>query len=125
MGVTSLGDVKTFQEKSYERHAEHFRDYGPGGAKEDLAKTWFKKDTVDAWRHQRMYRSIDPILVSEPNATWLTVGDGRYGKDATYIRDKGCNVLASDISDVLLEESKQAGHIEKYRKENAEKLSFE
>jgi hypothetical protein len=40
-----------------------------------------------------MYQTIDPILKTEPEAKWLTVGDGRYGTDAKYILDKGCEAL--------------------------------
>jgi len=116
--------TKSFQEKSYQQHSEHFKEYSSGGNKEACAKTWFEKDTVDAWRHQRMYKVIDPILIADPKAKWLTVGDGRYGKDAKYILEKGCDALASDISDILLREAKDIGYISKYKKENAESLSF-
>ncbi|MDP2921173.1 MAG: class I SAM-dependent methyltransferase [Candidatus Omnitrophota bacterium] len=71
-----------------------------------------------------MYQALDPILTAEPKAKWLTVGDGRYGNDAKYIMEKGCDALASDISDVLLKEAVDIGYIPKYRKENAESLSF-
>ncbi len=119
-----MDSAKNFQEKSYEQHAGHFQEYSQEGEKSAHAKTWFAKDTVDAWRHRRMYQTIDPILMAEPKAKWLTVGDGRYGNDAKYILDKGCNALASDISDTLLEEAKEAGYISEYKKENAEALSF-
>lgn len=114
----------SFQEKSYRQHAQHFKQFSSGGKKELHAKTWFEKDTVDAWRHQRMYKVVDPILMSEINAKWLTVGDGRYGNDAKYILDKGCKAIASDISDSLLKEANDIGYIFEYKKENAESLSF-
>lgn len=114
----------SFQEKSYRQHAEHFKQFSSGGKKELHAKTWFEKDTVDAWRHQRMYKVVDPILMSDINAKWLTVGDGRYGNDAKYILDKGCKAIASDISDSLLKEANDSGYIFEYKKENAESLSF-
>lgn len=120
--MTSTG---SFKEKSYQQHSEHFKEYSPGGKKEAHAKTWFEKDTVDAWRHQRMYQLLDPILIADPEAKWLTVGDGRYGKDAKYIIEKGCNAIASDISDYLLKEAKNIGYISEYKKENAESLSFQ
>lgn len=113
-----------FSKLSYESHEKHFLDYASGGEKEKHAKTWFKEDTIDAWRFIRVHRLIDPLLEVYPDANWLTVGDGRYGKDAHYIEEKGVNVLASDISDVLLKEAKATGYIENYRKENAESLSF-
>lgn len=113
-----------FQNKSYKQHAEHYQKYSAGSENEAHAKTWFEKDTVDSWRHQRMYRLLDPILITDPKATWLTVGDGRYGNDARYLMEKGCAALASDISDVLLKESKDSGYISDYKRENAESLSF-
>ncbi|MBL1174990.1 class I SAM-dependent methyltransferase [Pantanalinema sp. GBBB05] len=120
-----MNSAQDFTDKSYQLHAENFDAYQSGNEKEGHAKTWLDNNTVDAWRHQRMYESLDPILISDPKATWLTVGDGRYGKDANYILEKGCEVLATDISDVLLKEAKNSGYIHKYQKENAEALSFE
>jgi len=116
--------MKDFKQFSYQSHENHFCSYAQGGEKEKHAKTWFKKDTVDAWRHERMYNSLDPLIIEYPNATWLTVGDGRYGKDAHYIKEKGLSVLATDISDILLKEGKEIGFIDDYKKENAEHLSF-
>ena len=105
-----MSSTKTFQDKSYRQHSEHFKQYTQNGKKAAHAKTWFEKDTVDAWRHLRMYHVLDPILVAEPQAKWLTVGDGRYGKDAKYISEKGCDVLATDISEHLLKEAKNIGY---------------
>ena len=113
-----------FQETSYKIHREVYDDFAVGGDKEALAKTWLQKDSVGAWRFERMYRLLDPILESEPDAKWLTVGDGRYGGDAKYIQDKGIDVLATDITDKLLKEAKDKGYLKKYRQENAESLSF-
>ena len=113
-----------FQNKSYEQHASHYCQYRTGGAEETQSKTWLETDTVDAWRHNRMYQMLDAILETEPNASWLTVGDGRYGNDAKYIIDKQGDATASDISDILLKEAASDGHIPKYSRENAEQLSF-
>ena len=113
-----------FTRSSYKRNELHFRAYAKGGPKEEMARTWLHADTVDSWRHQRMYRSIDPLLLSYPEAKWLTVGDGRYGNDAHYIQQKGPSVLATDISDLLLREAKEIGYVADWRRENAESLSF-
>lgn len=120
-----MNSKDNFQEKSYRQHQEHFKEFSSGGKNEAYAKTWFEEDTVDAWRHQRMYQLIDPILIEDTQAKWLTVGDGRYGKDANYILQKGCEALATDISDYLLEEAKDIGYISAYKMENAESLSFQ
>ncbi len=89
-----------------------------------MARSWLNADTVDSWRHQRMYRSIDPLMSCYPRAKWLTVGDGRYGNDAHYIQQRGMNVLATDISDLLLKEAKEIGYVVDWQKENAESLTF-
>jgi ubiquinone/menaquinone biosynthesis C-methylase UbiE len=120
-----MGSGKTFEEKSYRQHAEHFKEYIGDGEKGEHAKTWFDKDTVDAWRHQRMYEAIDAFIELEPDAAWVTLGDGRYGNDAKYIQEKGGSALATDISDYLLKEAKKTGYIADYRIENAEALSFQ
>jgi ubiquinone/menaquinone biosynthesis C-methylase UbiE len=119
-----VSPARSFQEKSYQEHYANFQQYSSGGNKESHARTWFEKDTVDAWRHGRMYQALDPILRADPKAKWLTVGDGRYGNDAKYILEKGCDALASDISDILLKEAKDIGYINDYSRENAESLSF-
>lgn len=119
-----MNSKPNFQEVSYERHDKHIAEHILDEKKANLSKTWFETDTVDAWRHQRMYQTIDPILRTEPEAKWLTVGDGRYGTDAKYILDKGCEALPTDLSDVLLKKAKELEFIPDYRKENAEFLTF-
>jgi len=119
-----MTDCHEFNNKSYKSHSDHYKDFSLGGEKEKLSKTWFETDTVDAWRHKRMYSSLNPLLKTDPDAKWLTVGDGRYGTDAKYILDHGGDVLASDITDLLLKEAKSAGFISQFSKQNAESLSF-
>ena len=89
-----------------------------------LAKTWTKPDTVDGWRHARMYRCLDPLLTVCRGASWVTLGDGRYGTDAHYLGEHGAEAVATDISDTMLRRAKEEGFIRDYRKENAEHLSF-
>lgn len=87
-----------FNKLSYERHEKEYLDYASGGKKEKHAKTWFEEDTIDAWRFTRIHRLIDPLLEAYPDANWLTVGDGRYGKDAHYIEERGVKVLAGMLN---------------------------
>lgn len=115
---------RSFHEQSYELHERQFTAFAAGGCREGHARTWLEKETVDAWRHDRMYQSLGAILVADSKADWLTVGDGRYGNDAGFLLQQGCNAVASDISDLLLKEANEKGHIAEYKKENAEALSF-
>jgi len=120
-----MSKTNDFKNMSYELNRRVYDDYSIGGSKEVIAKTWLDKESVGAWRFSRIYRLLDPVLESEPDAKWLTVGDGRYGGDAIYIQDKGIDVLATDISDKLLKEAYDMGCLKKYRSENAESLSFD
>jgi SAM-dependent methyltransferase len=71
-----------------------------------------------------MYEAVD-CFTAEPDSTWLTVGDGRFGLDSIRIREKGFHdVTPTDISEALLQRSKEQGRIDKYKVENAEALSF-
>jgi ubiquinone/menaquinone biosynthesis C-methylase UbiE len=111
----------SFWIQSYEKHSEH--DKAPDFEK---LETWKSFDTIDAWRHKRMYDSVLPLISADPLSKWLTIGDGRYGSDANYlIRNHVTNVLATSIADTLLKKSKEDGFIAEYKVENAERLSFE
>lgn len=119
-----MHELNDFQEKSYKSHEGYFNEHATGGSQSNLAQTWFRDDTVDAWRHQRMRQHLIPLIDYFPASRWLTVGDGRYGTDAHFLKKHGINALATDISDVLLKEGKELGFIDDFGKENAEKLSF-
>jgi ubiquinone/menaquinone biosynthesis C-methylase UbiE len=80
---------------------------------------------VNSWRHGRMRDMVLPLLESFPGASWLTVGDGRYGMDAHFLEQHGAEVVASDISEKLLIQAQSAGLIQRFSKQNAENLSFE
>jgi ubiquinone/menaquinone biosynthesis C-methylase UbiE len=112
-----MNQTKDFASISYALHEAH-------RSTQTKARTWLADDTVDAWRHRRMYATIDPLLDEFPDARWLTLGDGRYATDARYLRSRQAQVVASDINDALLQEAFQQGLIDAYRKENAEALSF-
>lgn len=110
----------SFWIQSYEKHSEH--DKNPDFEK---LETWKRFDTIDAWRHKRMYDAVLPLIKGYPSSKWLTIGDGRYGTDANYLlRNSVQNVLATSIADTLLKKSKDEGFITEYKVENAESLSF-
>jgi len=54
---------------------------------------------------------------------WLTVGDYN-GFEANYLLQKGQQVTASDISDVVLNKAHSAGLIKKFSKQNVERLTY-
>ncbi len=105
-------------------HEREFADHSEGNAKAEFARRWLDENTVDYWRHARLYASLDPFLAAFPGATWVTIGDGRYGRDAHYLAQKGARAVATDISDTLLKEGQESGLIHEFSRENAEALSF-
>lgn len=113
---------RDFTEVSYERHEDH---YDADSGEYDTVAERLDRDTVDAWRHHRMYETVTPILNSDPDSRWLTVGDGRYGSEAQFLSENGVEALPTDISTNLLEAAESAGYIDEYSKENAESLSFD
>lgn len=114
-----------FHEKSYQRHQSHYDDHAENGNLAGDARKWLLEDTVNAWRHTRMHRLLDPLLESRENSLWLTVGDGRYGQEAHYILEHGSKAVATDISDTLLREGARAGYIYDYSCQNAEALTYQ
>src|SRR5215510_16553600 len=114
-----------FHELSYRKHTEHFEEDLIDAKRVATSETWFDKHTADYWRHARMYEAVDHFA-SDLGATWLTIGDGRFGLDAIRISEKGfVHVLPTDISETLLKKSKEEGRIANYSVENAERLTFE
>lgn len=90
-----------------------------------LGETWFKDDTIDAWRHERMRAPIKTFVQDDLNCSWLTVGDGRFGTDANFLLKTGAiNVHCSDYSDTLLKMGNSRGFITSFSAENAESLRF-
>lgn len=110
--------MSQFQDVSYSMHSEDLDN-------PEKAEAWKDDDTVDYWRHARMYANIDPLLKHFPGASWLTVGDGRYGTDAHYIQEKGGRALATDIQVSSLQRALDEKYISEFKVENAEALTFE
>jgi ubiquinone/menaquinone biosynthesis C-methylase UbiE len=89
-----------------------------------IANSWFDETTADFWRHNRAYQCAE-CLSEFSEASWLTIGDGRWGLDSVQIRKRGFrNILATDIGEALLKAAKDRGIITDYSVQNAEKLSF-
>lgn len=89
-------------------------------------ETWFDDTTTDYWRHQRMYQTLTPLAKNFKTASWLTVGDGRYGLDAIRLQKifQLTDIFPTDIGENMLRISKEKGYINSYGVENAERLSF-
>ena len=110
----------------YDRHKDELDACINDPERQRVALTWLnQKNTLDAWRHNRMYLLIEPIIRFDSAATWLTVGDGRFGTDAHALIEMGAeNVHCSDMSDALLKIGNEKGFIKAYSSQNAELINF-
>lgn len=109
----------------YDRHQDEWNRVLNDEARSRCGNSWLEKDTLDSWRHARMRVPLLTFVRANPDASWLTVGDGRFGTDANYLLLAGArNVHCSDVSDTLLKIGSEKGFINAYSAENAEFLSF-
>ena len=73
----------------YDRHSEEWDEALNNTEKRKTALTWLEERSFDYCRHARMRATANPLIESSPKATWLTVGDGRYGNDAIWLMKAG------------------------------------
>jgi len=92
-------------------------------AKEEVFNPQPEEPNVRSWRQDRIMKKIKPLM--KPEWSWLTVGDGKYGSEASWIIANGSQAHASDYSVPLLEIARARGLINDYSRQNAESLSFE
>ncbi|KAF0812555.1 hypothetical protein IGB42_02844 [Andreprevotia sp. IGB-42] len=91
-----------------------------------VGETWFRSDTLDAWRHERMRNPIKCFIENYAEGSWLTVGDGRFGTDANYLLNAGApDVHCTDITDTLLKIGNEKGFIKDFSVQNAESIQFD
>lgn len=123
-GKNTEMNSKSFIQQQYSSHALHFNNALSGDDKSKLTNTWFDTSTADYWRHIRAFECAE-LLANGEDVSWVTIGDGRWGLDSIRIKAAGHqNVLPTDISEFLLNQSKSRGFISSYSIENAEKLNF-
>jgi ubiquinone/menaquinone biosynthesis C-methylase UbiE len=88
----------------------------------NVAAAYFTPNSIDAWRHKRMLKTINPIIANSLRSTWLTIGDGTYGSDAFYLKCHNVKATASSISDTTLVFAKERGFVEDFKEINAEEI---
>lgn len=84
-----------------------------------------RRDTIDAWQHERMLRYLSTVIAAFPDARWLTIGDA--GVDGWALQKFGVKtVTASSVSDARLKKLKELGYLNgiEVRALNAENLEL-
>ena len=100
--------------------------YDLQAASEDAMKMparYRNPESIDNWRHTRMLDLTQVLWGNDRAATWMTVGDGRYGSDAAYLHAHGITVTATSLTSERLKKAAELGYIKDYRAENAESIS--
>jgi ubiquinone/menaquinone biosynthesis C-methylase UbiE len=117
--------MKSNEHVRYDRAQQEWDKVMSDPERKRVGQSWFRNDTLDYWRHTRLRSASKAFVDQDSSATWLTVGDGRYGTDAHYLLSIGAkSVHCTDISDTLLKIGHENGFIHSYSVENAEALSF-
>ena len=77
-----------------------------------------------AWLQRRKLEMIQPLIKVNSEATWVTIGDGGYGSDASYLQQEGASVVATSLTDSSLKIAKEKGYIQQYDVQNAEQIMY-
>lgn len=111
-------------ERISETYLRHRYDENHSASESHLPSRYVAKDTIDCLHHDRMYNSLHALLLHAADKTWMTVGDGRFGTDANFLRPHVRSVVATSISSSTLKIAKDRKWIDGYSEENAERISF-
>lgn len=106
----------------YDKHDKDYDEYLVDKDRSKIAESWLNTKTLDYWRHERMLNLIKPFIQQKDK--WLTIGDGRYGSECAWLKNKGVSCHASDMHTNLLEIAYKKGYIDTFSKQNAESLTF-
>lgn len=107
-----------------EIHEKHWSGFMEDARHRSLYDSWWVPGTVNYWRHTRLLAPALDVLIGLRSLSWLTIGDGA-GTDAWRLLQAGfTEVLATDLDDTVLRQTRQSGRINDYRIENAERLNF-
>lgn len=106
--------------------ANDFRDYARKRDEEKSRSSSLildEKTVAYLFFAQEMEKAL-PLVKNFPDATWLTVGDGRHAFEAIFLKKHGARVFPTNLDPTLLEEASEMGLIDDYGVENIENLSF-
>ena len=124
-GVAVMNEGVGAKHVTYDKHEAEWDKVLNDAERQLVGETWFQSDTLDSWRHQRMREPVKPLASMDKDASWLTIGDGRFGSDAHFLLSLGVsNVHCTDISVTLLKIGNERGFIDTYSAQNAEAIKF-
>ncbi|MHC5058762.1 MAG: class I SAM-dependent methyltransferase [Planctomycetota bacterium] len=101
----------------------HHREKFTERLRDGTVEAWLVNDNADYWGCCLPLTDIEPFLRTLPPSRILTVGDGKGGKEAAFVKRLGHHAVASDVCADVLAEAKRRGIIDEFREEDAEALS--
>ena len=110
-------------ENFYDKHDIQYERYIKDEKQSKIADAWLDLESLDYWRHNRILDLIRPFI--NKNEKWLTIGDGRYGSEAAWLKRNGLYSHSTDLHTNLLDLAHKRGIIDSFSKENAEELNFD
>ncbi len=113
-----------FVELSHLANLNHYHQSHDTKFEMDDIKKAYNPKHPNNWMFYSQLSNFDPVFKYYSDSTWVTLGDGKFGREAFYIQNAGMDVLATDMDLTLLEASHKFGGLAKIKQENAEQLSF-
>ena len=110
---------------SIDSYVRHQKEEQALAGRDEVPWCYKQPNSIGNWHHERMLRSIEPLLKYCKATTWMTVGDGRFGSDANFLRPYVASATATSISGSTLKIAKERGWIDAFSEQNAEKLLFD
>lgn len=107
-------------EKQRRHHDMHYRRRLDDGTVE----TWLDLDNADSWANTVCMEDLIGFLEATPRKSFVTIADGKGGKEARFLMAHGHDALPTDLCTDVLEEAKARSLITNYAREDAHALSF-
>ena len=106
-------------ELSYQAHVKNLKD--KIGEKDERLLHIRNHDCLGYQVIKRTLDLLQPFFGNTDN--WLTIGDYN-GLEANYLLENGQSVVASDITDIFLQEAQKEGLISEFKVINVESIDF-
>ncbi len=101
-------------------HDRHYRRR----IKDGTVQTWLDLDNADSWANTVCLEDLRGFLQATPRCSFVTIADGKGGKEARFIDGCGHDALPTDLCIDVLAEAKAKGLIRGFSQEDALALSF-
>ncbi len=113
------------QQELFEKQRQHHDTHYRRRLEEGTVETWLDFDNADSWANTICMEDLRGFLEATPQKTFVTIADGKGGKEARFLTALGHEALPTDLSVDVLAEAKARGLISNFSKQDAQKLSFD